>query len=234
MGMQVNEVSGSGEQKDVRLGLEAITHQSIEGAIPASEAKQSDAITIHRNEQTPLQGPSTGEARGIGRVEVPEPVGTPNGGGLTRAISVMSKRTGTLRKQSRLTTRRATYWEQLRDLREDLIGQQERIGRLIARVDAQKAGIEEMLAAGPRQEPGRAFELAAGQAALVDDVDSQAAGQGAKKDLWKKIQGWLGTAGTKLWAMISHLARVKEWTLSGKVSTGLLGFAEASISVTFG
>ena len=37
-----------------------------------------------------------------------------------------------------------------------------------------------------------------------------------------------------LWNMIRHLLKVKEWSVTGQVSTPVLDFAQASISVTFG
>ena len=57
---------------------------------------------------------------------------------------------------------------------------------------------------------------------------------GAPDVLVYEVKRWLRRAGKKLWARISRPARVKEWTLTGKVGFPLLGFAEASISMTFG
>jgi hypothetical protein len=120
-------------------------------------------------------------------------------------------------------------------LRDELTDQWERLDRLIARVDAQIAGVDEVLQAGPGQGPGQAFRLTAGQAALADDVEeTEESAQGRGGTLWKTIGDWLKKAGIKIWAMISQLVKIKEWTLAGTVGTGLLGLAEASISVTFG
>jgi hypothetical protein len=120
-------------------------------------------------------------------------------------------------------------------LREDLVELREEIDRLTASVDTQIAGVQEALGAGSGQSPGQALQLTAGQTALVDDVnDAEASAQGAGQSLWDRIRHWLGRAGRKLWAMIAHLVRVKEWTLTGTVGTGVLGLAEARISVTFG
>jgi hypothetical protein len=112
---------------------------------------------------------------------------------------------------------------------------QEETARLSALVDEQKAGVEDLAKAGPGQAPGRAFQLMAGQTVLVDDVeDAETEAQGTGQSFWSRIKHWLGRAGKKLWAMISRLVKVKEWSLTGKVGTGVLGLAEASISVTFG
>jgi len=42
----------------------------------------------------------------------------------------------------------------------------------------------------------------------------------------------LDRAGKWLWSMIIHLAPIREWSLGGKLK--LPGFAEASLTVTFG
>jgi hypothetical protein len=123
----------------------------------------------------------------------------------------------------------------LQELRENALGDLEQIDGMIARVNTQIASIDEVLQAGAGQSPGGAFQLMAGQAALADDVeDAEESGQGSGQSFWARIKRWLGRAGRKLWSMISGLVRVKEWSLTGKMGTGVLGFAEASISVTFG
>jgi hypothetical protein len=37
-----------------------------------------------------------------------------------------------------------------------------------------------------------------------------------------------------LWSIIGHLVTVKEWTVTGQAGGGMLGFPQASVSVTFG
>jgi hypothetical protein len=44
----------------------------------------------------------------------------------------------------------------------------------------------------------------------------------------------LGRGWKRLWSLISHLLTVKEWSVSGQAGTGILGFASATIKVTFG
>ena len=111
----------------------------------------------------------------------------------------------------------------------------ELLSSLIAQTDTQRADADEVLQAGPGQPPDGAFRLAAAHAALVDDVkNAQAEAEDKEEGIWEKIRKWLTTAGEKLWAMISRLVKVKEWSLTGTVGTGVLGFTQASISVTFG
>jgi hypothetical protein len=125
--------------------------------------------------------------------------------------------------------------EALLQFRDDAPEFREVADGLIALVEAQKVRVKELVKAGPGQPPGPAFELVAEQEALVDDVeDAEADAQGAGQSFWKKIKHWLSRAGGKLWVMIQRLTTVKEWSLTGKMGTGVLGLAEASISVTFG
>jgi DNA-binding transcriptional MerR regulator len=124
---------------------------------------------------------------------------------------------------------------------EDRPERQEQIKRLIAQTGTQMDDADELLRAGSGQPPDRAFRLAAGQTALTGDVedaqqdaeDEQEAEDG-KESIWDKIKRWLKRAGRKLWAMISRLVTVKEWSLTGTAGTSVLGLAQASISVTFG
>ena len=48
----------------------------------------------------------------------------------------------------------------------------------------------------------------------------------------RAIMQKLDRAGKWLWSMIIHLAPIREWSLGGKLK--LPGFAEASLTVTFG
>jgi hypothetical protein len=105
---------------------------------------------------------------------------------------------------------------------------------LIERVDMQIGGVDKVLNGGPQQPPGQAFQLMAAQVALADDVeDAEESAESEGRRFWANIRRKLERAAKKLWAMISHLLRVKEWSLTGTVGTGVLGFGEASISVTF-
>lgn len=124
---------------------------------------------------------------------------------------------------------------------EDRPGRRDQITSLIAQADTQVADADELLQAGPGQPPDLAFRLAAGHAALADDVeDAQAEAEEDeeaaedKESIWARIRRWLGRAGRKLWTMISRLVTVREWSLTGTVGTSVLGLAGASISVTFG
>jgi hypothetical protein len=113
-------------------------------------------------------------------------------------------------------------------------GQREQIARLLARADVQTVDADEVLQAGPGQPPDGSFRLVTGHSTLVDDAgDAETAAQDKDKSLWQQIRDWLKKAGRKLWDMISRLLKVKEWSITGTAGTGLLGLAQASISVTF-
>jgi hypothetical protein len=91
----------------------------------------------------------------------------------------------------------------------------------------------ELVAQGTDQEPDLAFSAAAQMAALRSDL------RFAKKRYsvnraWKKIWEVLTRAAPRLWSLISHLVKVKEWSVTGEIGTGVLGLAQARISVTFG
>ena len=118
---------------------------------------------------------------------------------------------------------------------EDQPERREQLMRLIAQTDVQTADADKVVQAGPGQSPDRAFRLAAGHAELADDIeDAQEAAAGDEESIWEKIRRWLRRAGRKLYALISRLLTIKEWSLTGTVGTGVLGLTQASISVTFG
>jgi hypothetical protein len=48
------------------------------------------------------------------------------------------------------------------------------------------------------------------------------------------IKRALGTGWKHLWALISRILTVKEWSVTGTAGSGFLGFASATITVTFG
>jgi hypothetical protein len=52
--------------------------------------------------------------------------------------------------------------------------------------------------------------------------------------VFSSIKKALTKAWKRLWSLISHLTTVKEWSVSGQAGTGILGFAQATITVTFG
>jgi hypothetical protein len=117
----------------------------------------------------------------------------------------------------------------------DRAEQRGQVERLLRRAEVLVADAEAVLQAGEEQAPDVAFRAMTGHEALTDGVQAvQAAAPGKEPSLWGSVQEWLGEAGKKLWAMISRLVKVKEWTITGTVGTGVFGFTGASISVTFG
>ena len=57
---------------------------------------------------------------------------------------------------------------------------------------------------------------------------------GCCSPLWQKIRGILKRISTHLWAMISHLVRATQWSLTGQVNEPVLGMFGVSVTVTFG
>jgi hypothetical protein len=91
----------------------------------------------------------------------------------------------------------------------------------------------ELVAQGPDQAPDLAFSATAQMTALRSDI-RRARKRFSANSAWKKIWDMLKDLPKRLLSMISHLVKVKEWSLTGQVGTGVLGLAQASISVTFG
>jgi len=101
---------------------------------------------------------------------------------------------------------------------------------------------------GRRQDPGDAFSVVAQVSALVSDVEAAHDRLPASdsppgppppdrpllRRLWDGALAKIREALPHLWAFISRLFTPTQWTAAGNVSTGIFGFAGASISVTFG
>jgi hypothetical protein len=110
------------------------------------------------------------------------------------------------------------------------------------------ATTREITAAGPGQSPQLAF-AAVSQLRLVEsDVDDAEAmtddlapaqfalgpGMHRPSTVFASIRKTLSKAWRALWTLISHLTKVREWSITGEAGSGTLGFAKASIEVTFG
>lgn len=91
----------------------------------------------------------------------------------------------------------------------------------------------ELVARGPDQAPDLAFSATAQMTALRSDV-RRARKRYSGNSAWKRIWEMLKELPQRLLSLISHLVKVKEWSVTGQVGTGVLGLAQASISVTFG
>jgi hypothetical protein len=75
----------------------------------------------------------------------------------------------------------------------------------------------------------------------IDEAEDQATSAsvvsvqvGKVGTVFTSIKKALSKAWKRLWSLISHLTTVKEWSVSGQAGTGVLGFAQATITVTFG
>jgi hypothetical protein len=98
---------------------------------------------------------------------------------------------------------------------------------------AQILGIaDEMLSKGAGQDPQLALAATATQAAAKGETRS--ARKRFAGSLWDMVWGEVKAISRRLWSMIGHLVKVKEWTVQGQVGNNVLGLASASVSVTFG
>jgi hypothetical protein len=88
---------------------------------------------------------------------------------------------------------------------------------------------QEMVRKGVRQDPGAAAAAATTASVVQSEVSSA---QRLFGGAWNKISEALKKVLNCLWALISQLVRVKEWTLTGHVELPFLG--GAGIAITFG
>jgi hypothetical protein len=95
-----------------------------------------------------------------------------------------------------------------------------------------KAIIRDLIAEGVDQSPDLAFRATAQMQATSDNVKRSRKRFGKGK--WDAIWDAVRNAASWLWSLISHLVKVKEWTVTGQLGLGAIGLAQASISVTFG
>jgi hypothetical protein len=89
----------------------------------------------------------------------------------------------------------------------------------------------EMLTRGGNQEPDLGFAAVA-QAAARSEAKS--ARKRWRHPAWETVRDALETILPRLWSMIGHLLKVKDWTVQGQVGMPALGLLGASVSVTFG
>ena len=96
--------------------------------------------------------------------------------------------------------------------------------------------------AGTDQPPGLAFSAIAQLSALENDI-SVVATATVPSDRFRAdddagipemITGTLRRIRTRLWSLISHLARIKEWSLGGQPGAGAPGLAQECVQLTFG
>ena len=131
--------------------------------------------------------------------------------------------------------------EQLRrELREEAATRQtvhdQQLGvsaQVLSAVQQMQLEIAEMLRKGTNQDPGLGFSATAHAASARSGTKyARKRWQGPLWDAaWDTLRSRIFPL---LWNIIARLVRVKEWTVGGQVGTGVLGIAQASISVTFG
>ena len=104
--------------------------------------------------------------------------------------------------------------------------------QVLSAVQQMQHEVDEMFRKGAGQDPGPAFS------AVAHATSARSGTKYARKHwpgrLWDTAWDALRRMFPLLWSIIGHLVKVKEWTVGGQVGTGVLGIAQASISVTFG
>lgn len=108
-------------------------------------------------------------------------------------------------------------------------------GRLAATLHA-------LVDAGADQSPSLAFSAVAQLAALESDVCAVAAAATpgdrfrAEDDagIGEMIKGTLHGIRMRLWSLISHLVKIREWSLTSQLGAGSASHPQESILVTFG
>ena len=119
------------------------------------------------------------------------------------------------------------------DEQPDFVEQVELAGGISSEVSRLSNTVRDLAARGPNQQPDLAFSATTQMTALQSDV-KYARKRFSAVSTWTKIWENLKRVVPRLWSLISHLVKVKEWSVTGQVGTGVFGFAQASISVTFG
>lgn len=87
-----------------------------------------------------------------------------------------------------------------------------------------KGVAEELVANGLNQGPDLAFSATAQVTALGSEV-RYARKRYRMNRAWENIWQALKRIAPRLWSLISHLVKVKEWSVTGQVGTGVLGLA---------
>lgn len=117
---------------------------------------------------------------------------------------------------------------------------------VLAQIQAVDVSLKRIFKRGRKQESGDAFVVLTEYSALMSDAEAQLPGPGPGgggppdspppwwRKHWDAIFATLKDAIPHLWAFLSRLFTPTQWTVEGNVGTGILGFASASVSVTFG
>lgn len=104
------------------------------------------------------------------------------------------------------------------------------------------ATLNALVEAGADQPPSLAFSAVAQLSALEHDISAIAAAAIPADRFRPEDDAGMGQVLTatlqrvrmRLWSLISHLAKIKEWSLTGQLGTGSPGLSPESILVTFG
>jgi hypothetical protein len=115
----------------------------------------------------------------------------------------------------------------------DIVEETDLAGEIVSEVSRLSKTAHDLVAQGSNQEPDLAFSATAQMTVVRSDL-RYARKRFSATSAWTKIWETLTRVAPRLWSLISHLVKVKEWSVTGQVGTGVFGLAQASISVTFG
>ncbi len=94
-----------------------------------------------------------------------------------------------------------------------------------------KVMVEDLVASGRGQDPSAAVAVSA-QASVIRSEASMARRRWGQ--LWDAVWAAVKRALPRLWALISQLLTVKEWTVTGQAKSDPFGLLSASVTITFG
>jgi hypothetical protein len=107
-----------------------------------------------------------------------------------------------------------------------------KVRQIMERVQLLRVIVHGLLAEGVGQSPDLAFTATTQMQATSGEVKRSRKRFG--KENWDNIWATVKRASGWLWSLVSHLVKVKEWTVTGQIGLGPIGLAQGSISVTFG
>jgi hypothetical protein len=105
---------------------------------------------------------------------------------------------------------------------DDLIDELGTVFEIRQEVRELRERVVELAAGGVGQDPALPTAVAAQQAALVSDVRDARRCFG-ENVAWQRIWRVLKKVAPHLWALITRVARIKEWSVTGQLGTGVLG-----------
>jgi hypothetical protein len=105
------------------------------------------------------------------------------------------------------------------------------LGDLLVELDRLRESVDRLEAGGSEQGPSAAVAAAAQAEALRADAET---GHNRWKAGWTHVWEAVKRMLPQLWALISGLLHVKEWTVTGQLKSDPFGLLQASVTITFG